>query len=318
MENGSNLSDRYSKNLIKGKVTATAGVRNSNGLLLSYGVDANRYDILKLLEKNSVFKVVWYSVFIVLGIICLIIEPKSYLQVLDLYVLMINVDLVGRGKLSGIYIGIAECVLYSYISYRSGLYGEIIKMMGISVPLNIVAIINWSKNLKREQSESNEITVKKLSKKGYIIFAVSFVAVLVPAYFFLKLLGTSAIVFSTIAFTVTIFVKILNGFRYVESWVLYIVSDVVSFIMWLYVIISTVTGGGALPLTELPMLLLYLACLSNSIYSYGMWKVMYRRVAVNGRVYLAKRKVNIKRIARLRRTYKEMVWNKQIDMAKNS
>ena len=52
MDNGSNLSNRYSKGLIRGKVTATAGVRTPEGMLLSYGVGANRYDILRLLENT--------------------------------------------------------------------------------------------------------------------------------------------------------------------------------------------------------------------------------------------------------------------------
>ena len=129
MDNGNNLSDRYSKGLIRGKVTATAGIRNPNGVMLAYGVGANRYDILRLLEKNNIFKFIWYAIFALCGIACLIIEPKSYLQVIDLFIVMVNVDLVGRGKLAGVYLGIVECALYAFISFKSGLYGEIIKML---------------------------------------------------------------------------------------------------------------------------------------------------------------------------------------------
>lgn len=318
MDNGNNLSDRYSKGLIRGKVTATAGIRNPNGVLLAYGVGANRYDILKLLEKNSIFKIIWYIVFGLGGIACLIIEPRSYMQVIDLFIVMINVDLVGRGKLAGVYLGIVECLLYSFVSFQSGLYGEIIKMVGISIPLNIYALVNWSKNLKKEQSADNEIVIKKLKKKDYIWCAGLFIAILVPSYFFLRLLGTSALVFSTLAFAATILLKVLSAMRYMENWIFSIVADVIGFGMWLYVIIETLVATGTFSMVEFPMLLWYLATITNAIYAYGLWKVMYRRVAVNGRVYLAKRSISINKIAKLRRTYRKLVWNKQLDMAKNS
>ncbi len=318
MDNGNNLSNRYSRGLIKGKVTATAGIRNPNGVMLAYGVGANRFDILKLLEKNNLFKFIWYALFGIGGIVCLIIEPRSYMQVIDLFVVMVNVDLIGRGKLSGVYLGIVECLLYAFISYQSGLYGEIIKMMCISVPLNIYAAINWSKNLKKEQSSSNEIVIKKLKKKDYIWCAALFMVILVPSYFFLQFLGTSALIFSTLAFTATILLKILSAMRYMENWVFSIIADVIGFGMWLYVIIEIYITSGTFSMIEFPMLLWYLSTITNAIYAYGVWKVMYRRVAINGRVFLAKRSVNIKRVAKLRRTYRKFVWDKQIDMAKNS
>ena len=318
MDNGNNLSDRYSKGLIRGKVTATAGIRNPNGVLLAYGVGANRYDILRLLEKNSLFKTIWYAVFGLLGIVCLILEPKSWVQVLDLYIVMLNVDLVARGKLSGVWIGLVECLLYSYVSFGSGLYGEVIKIMCISVPLNIYTLINWSKNLKKEQSSENTIEIKKLKSKDYIWCLGLFVAILVPSYFFLKWLGSSALIFATLAFAATILLKVLSAMRYMENWIFSIIADCIGFGMWLAVMVETYIATGVFSLIELPMLLWYLSTITNAIHGYGIWKAMYRRVAINGRVYLAKRKINIHKIAKLRRTYVKFVWKKDIDVAKNS
>ena len=44
---------------------------------------------------------------------------------------MVNIDLVARGKLSGIYIGIAECFIYAFIAFKSQLYGEVIKLANV-------------------------------------------------------------------------------------------------------------------------------------------------------------------------------------------
>ena len=71
-------------------------------------------------------------------------------------------------------------------------------------------------------------------------------------------------------------------------------------------------------LSDLSMTVYYLACFSFDVYAYELWKSMYRRVAINGGVILAKRKVKISRIIKLRRRYKNLHWNKEIDVSKNS
>jgi len=49
-----------------------------------------------------------------------------------------------------------------------------------------------------------------------------------------------------------------------------------------------------------------------------MWKAMYRKVAVNGGEIFAKRPVKIKKIIKLRHVYKKLVWNKEVDVSRNS
>ena len=71
-------------------------------------------------------------------------------------------------------------------------------------------------------------------------------------------------------------------------------------------------------LADITMICYYLACFTMDIYAYDLWKAMYRKVAINGGVILAQRKVNIKKIIKLRRQFKNLHWNKKIDMAKNS
>jgi len=123
-----NITKNYSRRLISGEVTATAGIRNPENLTMVYGLGANRIEILRALEKQSKFKLIWYITFIILGFACLFIEPKSWFYVLDLFVILVNIDLVSRGKISGVYIGIAECLMYAYMTFIAGLYGECIKM----------------------------------------------------------------------------------------------------------------------------------------------------------------------------------------------
>ncbi len=319
-----NISDNYSRKLISGKVTATAGIRNPDNLNMVYGLGANRIEVLRALEKQNKFRLIWYITFFLLGIVCLILEPKSWFYVLDLYVCMVNVDLVSQGKLVGVYIGIIECFMYAYICYVSGLFGEVIKMFAINVPLNIFTLISWTKNLreqkkisyKKNEEEENAVTIRKLSKKSYLWLIPAIAVLYVGCYFGLQALGTSALIFSAGVLVCTIFNKILNGLRYKENWLFSILANVISVGMWIQVIITSSENG--INLMELAPLVCTLANLVNGFYGYSMWKSMYRKVAVNGGEILAIRKVSIKKIIKLRRKYQTLIWNKERDIEKNS
>ena len=322
LKNNKDDNHNYSRRLIRGNVTATRGVTNPHNLTTVYGHAANRIEVLRALEKQNKFRLIWYTIFFVLGIVCLILEPKSWFYVLDLYVLLFNIDLASQGKLIGVYLGILECFMYVYISYISGLYGEIIKMLAISVPLNVFTIINWSKNLKQQKNkqktdDENSVTIRKLNKSTILWVPLILIVIYVPSFFGLKALNTSALIFSAGALTLTIFNKILNGLRFKESWIFGIASSIISFVMWLEVMLSSINTTG-FNIIELPVVLSMVACLSNSFYGYSMWKSMYRKIAVNGGEVLAIRKLKIKKIIKLRRQYQKFIWNKEVDTNKNS
>lgn len=320
------ISQTYSRKLITGRVTATNGVRNFNNLNIANIGGKNRLDILRTLEANTKFRIIWYILFAILGTVCLILEPKSWFYVLDLFILMVNIDLVTRGKVIGIYIGILECVLYAYIAYLSGLYGEAIKMFLINIPLNIFSIISWTKSYKKEKAntkkyqteeQSNSIVVRRLNIKNVWLILAIFVGLYVPSFFGLRALGTSVIILSTLSFVLTILTKILNGLRYVESWICDIIASCSNLIMWVIVVVQSINTG--FNLIELPVILTTLAILSNSIFAYIMWRIMYRNLVVNNDGYiLKKRPLNINKIIKLKRQYQQLRWNREVDEKKNN
>ena len=311
------LSQNYNRNLIRSTVSTNIGINNQERLIRVYGKGANRIELLNKLQKQSKFKIYWYSIFIFLGLVCLVIDPKGWLSVLDLFLVMVNIDLVSRGKTIGMFIGIVECVLYSIVCLKSSLYGEIIKMLGICVPLNIYSIISWklsvrnSKNKKYIATEESDITIKRLSKKQKVIYLAIFALIIGLSYVILRFLigQTNALILGSIALAIAILVKILIAQRFMDSWIIGITSDIICLLMWGQSLISA-----GFELSQLSMICYYLACLSNDIYAYGMWKSMYRKVAVNGGVLLAKRKVNIRKIVKLKRQFKNLHWNKAVNV----
>ena len=315
------LYQHYSRNLIRATVSTNIGINNHDRLIKAYGAGAARIEILNKLRKQSKFTLYWFATFITLGIICLFLDPAGWFNVLDLFILMINIHLVAKGKLLGIYIGILECVFYAFICFNSALYGEVFKVFAITIPLNIFSIISWMRSARKQkhdkyvETKQEDIVIKKLSKKSKPIYLLAIVLCTGVAYVLLRFVigQTNALLLSSIALAISIVGKVMTAKRYMESYVLFLFGNIICLFMWGQTMIQT-----GFVLADITMICYYLACFTMDIYAYDLWKAMYRKVAVNGGVLLAKRKLNIKKIIKLRRQFRNLHWDKKIDIAKNS
>ncbi|MBQ7453300.1 MAG: nicotinamide mononucleotide transporter [Clostridia bacterium] len=304
----------FSNNLIVAKVDATKGASSNATLYAKYGISSSRAIMVKHLYNSAKFTFWWYAIFTLLGVLCLALVPSSWISVVELFVCIISIELIGRAKLAGHYVGLVEVFLYAYISYNSGLYGEIFKSLAINLPITIFTIVSWTKNMKVGQSQG-KLTIRKMGLKHYAIFGVMFVALAIASYFILNLFGTTALVLSAITLSMSIVCKFLNAFCFKEVWLMEIVKSLISISLWGNVFVIGLQSGD---LSSLPMMVLYLAILSNAVYAYLLWKAMYKKVAVNGGKVFAMRKLKINRIVKLRHRFHNFKWDKQIDMQKNS
>ena len=309
----------FKDNLILGKSDATKGAYSNKTLYEKYGLSSSRAIMVKHLYNEFKFKVWWYAIFLTLAAVCLILAPYSYLTVLEVLVVLINIDLIGRAKISGHIVALIEVFLYGYISYKNGLYGEVFKSLVINLGLTIFAIVSWTKSIKQSKTKENNeqtktIKIRKLSYKGWLIASVCFLSLAVASYFALGAIGTNSLILSAITFSMSVVCKCLNALCYKESWFLQIVQSFISLCLWVSILIV----GGLSDLSNLPMIIAYLAAISNAIYSYLMWRAMYKKAVVNGGRLFALRPLKVNKIVKLRRRYKTLVWNKRVDMAKNS
>ena len=310
-----NYSENYTRHLVRGNVTGNLGINSALRFSAVYGEGVDRLQVLRKIEKENRFRFWWYLVFGLCSIACLIWQPAGWLSVLEVFVLMVNIDLVARGKVSGLYVAIFDCLLYIAICSISGLWGEVIKMVAIFIPLNILGIVNWTKNIKAQRKnkhESSSIQIRRLGAKGWLICAILLVVLAVAGYFFLKLLNTTSLIISSISFSIGIIYKYLSGQRYMEGYVISMVSNIISLALW---ITTFVSSGNP---TAMVQIVAMLACMTDGIYGFILWNGMYRKEKINGGKILSKRKMNIKRVIKLRRMYKSLYWNQATDITKNS
>ena len=304
--------------MIKANVTGNLGITSATRYQTIYGEGMDRFQALRAIHRENAFRFWWYLIGIVATIVNMCFFPQSWLASLEVIILMLNIDFVCRGKVIGIYLGILDCLFYIAVCSFAGLWGEVIKMVAINIPLNIVAIISWTKNIKSQQksgasSQSDTIEIRKLSLKGYLIYAAVFVASCVGGYFLLGALNTSSLIISTIAFGIGIIAKILGSFRYKESYIVYIVKDLIQITLWISLWLAAGPGEAIGPM------IMTLVSFTDSIYGYIFWRQLYRQTSINGKGTLyAKRPVKIKNIIKLRHMYKDLYWDKEVDVNRNS
>lgn len=172
------------------------------------------------------------------------------------------VVLTGKGKRVAFIFGIINTVLYAYISYKSSFYGETMLNLLYYFPMQFYGIYTWNKYI---DSNTNEVTKKNMSSKNFLVVAfVICLTTLAYGYFLTVINGNLAYIdsFSTV---VSIFAMIISIKRYAEQWILWIVVNCVTILMWGYAFFIYETENIA-------TLLMWCIYLINAVIMYIKWK----------------------------------------------
>ncbi len=171
------------------------------------------------------------------------------------------VILTGKGKLSSFWVGTVNTVLYAIIAWEARYWGEVMLNLIYYVPMNFVGIYMWSKNMNKE---TEEVIKKRLSLKNSII-AYGLVALGTIGYgFVLKLLNGTLPFVDSMSTVFSVFAQFLCVKRYMEQWVLWVVVDVVTVIMWVYAFMN---GTG-----DMATVLMWSIYLINAIFMLIKWR----------------------------------------------
>ena len=299
------------KNLIFGTSASTKGAfYHSMKLQKSTDPNANRAEIVLALQRTSWFERLWYPTFFIAGILCLIfIRPFNFelcFAVLSLWLYMVANNLLARGKFVGILLSIISASLYTVVSFFAKVYGEVIINVLLYIPLDVIAVITFKKNTNKK---TDELSVKKLSAKGYVITLALLIAGTAGVWGLLYILpGQVYPLLNAISMCAFLCALFLRNLRYIEFWWFNLIGNAVTIAMWIFVSTSS-----ADMLYSLPFTLSSLAALLNNIYGIIMWQNIYRKATTNGGVYV-KKQVKINKVIKLRRRYNSaMKWNKRIE-----
>lgn len=184
---------------------------------------------------------------------------------------IISVILCAKGKVSNYTFGTVYVVAYAYVAYQNKFYGEVMMNLLYYVPMNVIGFILWTKARKSaSNTESKEVETRSMTTKGKMITAVVVVAAIYTYYLLLNYMGGSLALIDSCTTIIAIIAMYFQVARYTESWIMWIISNLVSIVLWA---VAMITQGSS----NITMLLMWTAYLVNSIYGYINWKKLEKK-----------------------------------------
>ena len=166
----------------------------------------------------------------------------------------------GKGKRSSFIFGFVNVLFYAYISMQEKFYGEVMLNMLYYFPMNFVGWYMWTKHMNEERAEVQKTRLPL--KKGTVIYSVTALAIVGYGYV-LKRLGGNLPYIDSMSTVVSVTAQVLSVCRLTEQWILWIVVDAVTVIMWG---INFARGG-----ENIATLLMWSVYLVNAIMMFIKW-----------------------------------------------
>lgn len=170
------------------------------------------------------------------------------------------VILTGKGKISSYIFGMINTVLYAYVAFGAKYYGEVMLNLLYYVPMNIVGWYAWRKNMN---AATCEVVKRKLSIKVTTILFLGTTMAIVIYGAILSRMGGNLPYVDSVSTVLSVAAQILCVRRYREQWLLWIVVNTVTIIMWVFAF----WNGGE----SVATLLMWSIYLINAVIMYQKW-----------------------------------------------
>ena len=201
------------------------------------------------------FEVVWVVIFLAAQIIAYVFMPDSLLGMISGITGILCVVLVSKGKISNYFFGLIFAYTYFYVSWGSNFLGEMNTALYVYIPSQFIGYFMWKQNMQSDNG-GESVIAKALTPKGWAILLASVAIGTLCFVQALKAAGGSSTELDGLTTIITVAAQLLMILRYREQWLLWIVLNVLSILLW--------KGQPA-------MYLMYSAYLLNSVYGYYNW-----------------------------------------------
>ena len=183
---------------------------------------------MKLQKKNIEF-----AVFILIYVFLFgnaIIMHDSWTAIISAFCGITYTILAGKGVPICYPIGATGSCFYAYLSFASHLWGNLLLYICYYIPMQIIGFFKWNKNLKSDKYEIIKTTLSKKERITLIAISISItiLTVLILAHF-----GDKNPVIDGITTILSILGMYLTVKRCIEQWIVWIIVNGLSFIMWL-------------------------------------------------------------------------------------
>ena len=173
---------------------------------------------------------------------------------------------VAKGHALGQVLTIVFAVFYGAISWSIRYYGEAFTYLGMTAPMALLALITW---LRNPYKDSAEVTVRRLTRKQWLLLVIATAAATAVFYLILKGMGNAALAVSTLSITTSFLASALTALRSPYYALAYAANDLVLIVLW---VIASLTDA-----SNVPMAACFVMFFLNDMYGFVNWRWMEKR-----------------------------------------
>ncbi len=208
----------------------------------------------------NLFEIIWLVSFSAIELIIAFTAHESFLGITTYLAGVFCVVLAAKGNIWNYPVGIYNSVVYAFISYQNGLFGEVMLNLLFFVPTGIIGWIMWSKKM-----QDSTVIMRKMKLKfmcGMILLGA--LGTLAYGFWLSTLKGQNTPYMDSFNVVASIIATILMMLRFREQWVFYIGINIAETVMW---VIRFAHGGS----DTATMVVMWVAYLVNSVYGLYVW-----------------------------------------------
>jgi nicotinamide mononucleotide transporter len=189
------------------------------------------------------------------------------------------VGLIAIGRREGYLIGLYNSLSYSILAYGNGLYGEVYLNLLFFVPTGVIGYFMWRHHTMQDKT----VEMRRLAWPQRLIISAICIACTAGLGQLLKLNPNQNTPFVDATTNVlSVVATFLMMWRYEEQWLLYILLNIVTIVMWMYRVMA---GGQASDL----MVLMWSIFLVNALFGYWRWHTGAKQAALANALLISRR-----------------------------
>ena len=172
-----------------------------------------------------------------------------------------------RGDAFGLILMLCFSAIYSFVSFTTRYYGEMIIYLGMQIPCVIASLISWIKH--PTDKGSAEVKVGSFNKKHIFILIPATAVVVTAFYFILSALNTENVIVSTLSVGTSFVALYLMALRIPAYALAFILNDIVLIVLWSFACVQS--------LDSLSLVVCFSIFLINDTYTFICWTKRKKR-----------------------------------------
>lgn len=179
------------------------------------------------------------------------------------------VVLVAKGSIWNYLFGLVNVSLYAYISYKASLYGDAFLNALYYVPMQFIGYWQWRRRgaaISEAEAGDDGVQVKarRFNWKQRVLLAAGCAVAVVAVGMILDHFGDPQPYKDSTTTVLSIVAQALMALAFMEQWALWIITNVVSVVMWIICVVRGEAHAGV-------MVIMWVFYLLNSINGLRVW-----------------------------------------------